>query len=106
MKILFTLMLFLSPLTTSVFAVDLKVTSWAMDGDLERSFVLETAFPERVVLDCQSFVQGLYLGRDHQVILHPEECQGLQERIHTSLVNSEPHCIEVDDELRSDGICH
>ena len=105
MKQLF-ILAFFSFLTTYAFALELKVTAFTQDGELERSFVLTSSFPERVVLDCQSFVQGLYLGGDHLIFLDPEECQGLQERIYTSLINSESHCIEVDDELRSDASCH
>ena len=97
---------FFGLLANYAFAVELKVTGYEQDGDLERSFVLETSFPERVVLDCQSFVQSLSLGGNHVVILDPEECQGLQERIYTSLINSVSHCIEIDDQLRSDASCH
>jgi hypothetical protein len=102
----FFILVFFSLLTTYAFAMELKVTALSQDGDLERSFVLTTSLPARVVLDCQSFIQGLYLGGDHLVLLDPEECQGLQERVYTSLINAESHCIEVDDELRSDASCH
>ena len=100
------ILLFFSLVSTYAFALELKVTSLSQDGDLERSLVLQTSFPERVVLDCQSFVQGLYLGPNQLVILEPEECEGLQERIYKSLINAESHCIEVDSELRSDSSCH
>ena len=102
----FIILLFFGLVSNYAFSAEIKVLSMTPEGDMERSFVLETSFPERVVLDCQSFVQGLNLGRDHLILLEPEECEDLQNRIYSSLVQSVSHCLEVDDELRNDSPCH
>ena len=98
--------LFFGLLSTYASGVEIKITSMTPEGDMDRSFVLGTSLPERIVLDCQSFVQGLNLGGNHLIILEPEECEGLQDRIYSSLIQSEFHCLEVDDELRGDSPCH
>ena len=100
------ILLFFALMSTYAFSFEIKVTSMTQDGDLERSMVLVSTFPGRVVLDCQSFVQGLNLGRDQLILLEPEECEDLQNRIYSSLVQSVSHCLEVDDELRNDSPCH
>ena len=100
------ILVFFSLMSTYAFSVEIKVTSMTPEGDMDRSHILGTSFPERVILDCQSFVQGLNLGGNHLILLEPEECESLQNRIYASLIQSEFHCLEVDDELRNDSPCH
>lgn len=87
---------------------EVKVKKMLQDGDLERSFVLETSLKEKVVLDCQSFIQGLRIGEQGDAIffmMDPNECESLQERVMSSLKRHQLHCIDVDSEIRSDYAC-
>lgn len=86
----------------------LKVTKTSPDRDLDRSFVLTTQLKEVVVLDCQSFIQGLRIGEQENAIIFmmdPVECEALQERVHSSLNRRVPYCIDVEDDIRSDYAC-
>ena len=85
------------------------VSKMFKDGELERSFVLRTNLPEKVVVDCQSFVQGLRIGEYENAftyLLNTEDCEGLQNRIRSSLKRFQKHCIDVQDDIRSDRSCH
>ena len=89
-------------------ADEIRVSRMTKDGSLERSFVLKTNIPNKVVIDCQSFIQGLRIGEFEQAInylLDPEECEGLQVRIRSSLRKGHFHCIDVDQDIRSDRSC-
>lgn len=106
MKYFFGLVLSLSILPS--FASEIRVKRMLQDGELERSFVLSTNVPDKVVLDCQSFIQGLRIGEKELAtvyMLDPYECESLQERIRTSLRKLHKHCIEVDQDIRSDYSC-
>lgn len=79
------------------------------DGELERSFVLTTNITQKVVLDCQSFIQGLRIGEFEEAftyLLDPWECEELQNRVKSSLRKRQEHCIDVEDEIRSDRTCY
>lgn len=92
----------------NVFAEEIRVSKMTKDGDLERSFVLKTNLPEKVVIDCQSFVQGLRIGEYEEAytfLLDPEECDGLQQRIRNSLRKFKRHCIEVEYDILDDRSC-
>ena len=92
----------------SVDADEIRVSRMTKDGPLERSFVLKTNIQNKVVIDCQSFIQGLRIGEYEQAInylLDPEECEGLQGRIRSSLKKGNLHCIDVDQDIRSDRSC-
>lgn len=87
---------------------EIKVSKMTKDGELERSFVLETNLNDKVVIDCQSFIQGLRIGQfeaAYTYLLEPDECEGLQERIRRSLRSYQKHCIDVQDDIRSDRSC-
>jgi hypothetical protein len=99
---------FLLSILIPSFAGEIKVSKMIKDGDLERSFVLKTNWPEAVVIDCQSFIQGLRIGRyesAYTYLLDPEECEGLQQRIRSSLRRFQKHCIDVEDDIRFDRSC-
>jgi hypothetical protein len=106
MKLFLTLLVLLS--SFFLFAEEIKVKKMSQDGDLERSYVLKTNLTEVVVLDCQSFIQGLRIGAHEQAVffmLDPVECEALQDRVRGSLKHRQLHCIDVDQEIRSDYSC-
>lgn len=91
------------------FAEEIRVRKMTQDGELERSYVLKTNLTEKVVIDCQSFIQGLRIGEYENAftyMLDPEECDGLQSRIRASLKKLQHHCIDVEDDIRSDRSCN
>lgn len=93
----------------SSLAQEIRVNKMSRDGELERSFILKTNLKEKVVLDCQSFIQGLRIGEfeeAHTFLLEPWECDELQQRIRGSLRRLQKHCIDVQDEIRSDRTCY
>lgn len=105
MKYLLTLAILISSV---VFAAEIRVSKMKQDSDLDRSFVLQTNLPEKVVIDCQSFIQGLRIGEYEEAftyLLDPEECDGLQGRIRRSLKKSQNHCIDVEADIRADYGC-
>lgn len=107
MKYLVGLVLILSVLESH--AEEIKVKKMSPDGQLERSFVLKTNLTEKVVIDCQSFIQGLRIGEYEQAftyMMDPDECDGLQNRIRASLQKRQYHCIDVEDDIRSDRACN
>lgn len=90
------------------FTEQVKVSAMSPDGEMDRSFVLTTSFPEKVVLDCQSFIQGLRIGEQEQAtffIMDPNDCEGMQNRVHNSLILNQLHCIDVDQDILSDDTC-
>ena len=106
MKLIFGLCLLVS---FSAFAEEIRVKKMERDGDLERSFVLKTNLKEKVVLDCQSFIQGLRIGEfenAYTFFIEQEECLSLQGRIRNSIRKSQQHCIDVDSDVRADYACH
>ena len=93
----------------SSFATEIQVKKMSKDGDLDRSFVLKTNLKEKVVIDCQSFIQGLRIGEyesAYNYFLDTEECEGLQLRISNSLKKRQLHCIDVDQDIRADYSCN
>lgn len=90
------------------FAGEIRVKKMSRDGELERSYVLTTNLSEAVVLDCQSFVQGLRVGEfeaAYTYLLEPWECEELQKRVKSSLRKFQHHCIDVEDDIRADYTC-
>jgi hypothetical protein len=89
-------------------AAEIRVKKMTQDRELDRSFILRTNIPEKVVLDCQSFIQGLRIGEyesAHTYMLNPEDCEGLQQRVKSSLRKFKNHCIEVEEDIVSDDTC-
>jgi hypothetical protein len=107
MKIVLGLILVLS--IFEVYATEIKVKKMIKDGDLDRSFVLKTNLQEKVVIDCQSFIQGLRIGEYEEAqtyMLDPEACEGLQSRVSVSLKKRKSHCIFVEEDISSDYECN
>jgi len=89
-------------------AAEIKVRRMQRDRDLERSHVLVTNIKEKVALDCQSFIQGLRIGEFEQAytfLLESQDCEDLTLRIKSSLKKFRSHCIDVQDDIRSDRVC-
>lgn len=106
MKYIFGMILGLTLL--QALAGEIRVKKMEQDGALDRSFVLKTNLEEKVVLDCQSFIQGLRVGEFENAftyMLDPDECEGLQNRVRGSLRKFQQHCIDVDQDIRADYAC-
>lgn len=90
-------------------AAEIRVKKMSRDGDLDRSYVLKTNLSEKVVIDCQSFIQGLRVGefeQAHTFMLDEEECDGLTKRIKASVQKKREHCIDVEEDIRADFACN
>ncbi|HXH74531.1 MAG TPA: hypothetical protein VNJ08_06175 [Bacteriovoracaceae bacterium] len=104
----FLLVMVLVCTTLNALGEEIKVQEMSADGELERSFVLTTSLPDKVVLDCQSFIQGLRIGEEEQAVfylLDPHECEAMQDRVKASLKRQQLHCIDIDQDIRSDYTC-
>ena len=99
-----TLVIALSILSFSLHAEEIKVTKMKLTPGMERSFVLKTSLPEKVVLDCQSFIQGLSVG-EQLYMMDANHCESLAKGMMESFKSSRTHCIDVEDEVRSDYTC-
>lgn len=96
-------------MTTTLWAEVIQVKKMKRDGELERSYILVSNLPEKLVLDCQSFIQGLRFGEgaDASTLLMDQwECEELHKRIKRSVSSLRKHCIDVDeDSIRADYSC-
>ncbi len=106
MKTIIGSILLLASFTT--FAGEIRIKKMTRDADLERSYVLTTNLSEKVVLDCQSFIQGLRIGEfesAYTFMMDPWECEELQDRVKSSLRKFQNHCIDVEEDIRADYTC-
>lgn len=98
-------------LTLSFFelhAFEVEVRKMSRDGELERSYVLTTNVQDKVVLDCQSFIQGLRIGEyeaAYTYLMDPDDCDALTSRIRSSIRKLKKHCIDIEDDIRADYTC-
>ncbi len=95
-------------LSAGALADEIRVKKMTKDATLERSFILQTNLTEKVVIDCQSFIQGLRIGEGGNALVYlmdPEDCEELQGRMRTSLRKFRHHCMDVDTEIHSDWTC-
>lgn len=100
--------LLLVALSFPSFADVVKVSSMKGEPYMERSFFLKTQLQDKVLLDCQSFLQGITIGpRDGGAffMMEPDECEGLYLRIRGSLRKFKKHCIDIEDYVQSDETC-
>lgn len=89
-------------------AYEVQVRKMSRDGELERSYVLSTNVQDKVVLDCQSFIQGLRIGEfesAYTFMMDPDECNALSKRIKSSIRKFQKHCIDIEDDIRADYTC-
>ncbi len=95
-------------LSASALADEIRVKKMTKDTPLERSFILQTNLTEKVVIDCQSFIQGLRIGEGGTALVYlmdPQDCEALQGRMRTSLRKFRHHCMDVDTDIHSDWTC-
>lgn len=93
---------------SSAVAGEMKISRMKNEQGMDRSFLLATNSPQQVTLDCQSFVQGLYLGPRSEgrlLMLEAWECEELYLRIKASLKSRQKHCIDAEDSIRADYTC-
>lgn len=95
-------------ITLPAMADVLKVSGMKNEASMDRSFILRTQLSDKVLLDCQSFLQGIYIGpRDGGAffMMEPDECEALHNNIRGSLRKLKKHCIEIEDSVNSDEAC-
>lgn len=91
-----------------VIADILTVSSMRKESAMDRSFILKTQLQDKVLLDCQSFLQGIYIGpRDGGAfyMMEPHECEELYNNIRGSLRKFKKHCIDIEDAVNSNETC-
>ena len=91
-----------------VLAEVLTVRSMKNEPQMDRSFYLRTQLEDKVLLDCQSFLQGIYIGPRNGgafYMMEPDECAGMYQRIRGSLKKFKKHCIRIEDAVTSDEAC-
>ncbi len=95
--------------TTLVFGLEVKVHKMSAVSGMDRSFNLLTeTIPDRMILDCQSFIQGLTVGEGQDeafFFLDPQECEELYIRTNQSIKKRKNHCLELQSTIVSDYSC-
>lgn len=91
-------------------AVEVKVTRMSRESGYSERFELKTSMDEKVVLDCQSFIQGILVGPvgESAIMLQEWECEELMHDMKKSLQKLKAHCIEIDFErnvMDAQGTC-
>jgi hypothetical protein len=96
MKTIFAMILVLALYDAS--AMEIKVNRMNRTPGYSQRYDLKTSLEEKVVLDCQSFIQGLLFGPlgENVVMLQEWECQELMVDMKKSLTRFKKHCLEVD----------
>lgn len=103
-----TIIFLLTVLSASVYGAEVKISRMKTEPGMQRSFLLKTNLSEEVRLDCQSFIQGIYVGpraEGNLVMLDAWECEELYGRIRRSLRGLQKHCLDLEDYMRSDYSC-
>ena len=79
-------------------AMEIKVHHLQRTSGYYARFDLKTSLDEKVVLDCQSFVQGLFFGPvgEGVIMLQEWECAELMNDMKQSIHRFKKHCLEVD----------
>ncbi len=79
-------------------AVEIKVNRMKRVPGYSERYDLKTSLDEKIVLDCQSFIQGLLFGPlgEGVIMLQEWECQELQPEMKKSFRSLKKHCLEVD----------
>jgi hypothetical protein len=92
-----------------VYGYEVQISKMNPTANMDNHFSLESNLDQQIILDCQSFIQGLTLGltpEEKFYFLEPYECEDLSMRISGSLRQLKKHCLDVDDIIRSDYTCH
>ena len=108
MKTIFAMILVLALYDAS--AMEIKVSRMNRTPGYSQRYDLRTSLEEKVVLDCQSFIQGLLFGPlgEHVVMLQEWECQELVVDMKKSVSRFKKHCLEIDTDrsvLDSQQVC-
>ncbi len=93
----------------SLFAYEIKVSKMIKEPLMDRRWNLKSSLETRLVLDCQSFLQGLTLGEKESeefYMMDSQDCENLAGRMKNSLSKRENHCLDLEDDLRADYSCH
>ncbi len=79
-------------------ALEIKVNRMHRASGYTARFDLKTSSDQKVVLDCQSFVQGLFFGPvgEGVIMLQEWECEELMTDMKQSIHKFKDHCLEVD----------
>lgn len=79
-------------------ALEIKVNRMKRADGYYAKYDLKTSLDEKVVLDCQSFIQGLFFGPvgEGVVMLQEWECAELMNDMQQSVHKFKKHCLEVD----------
>jgi hypothetical protein len=79
-------------------ALEIQVNKMTRSMGYQDRYVLHSSFPEKLTLDCQSFVQGIFFGEvfDDIILLQEWECDELLNEMKKSLRRHKNHCIEFD----------
>ena len=96
MKTIVAMILLLSLFDAS--ALEFKVNRMQRASGYYARFDLKTSLEEKVVLDCQSFIQGLFFGSvgEGVIMLQEWECAELMNDMKQSIHKFKKHCIDVD----------
>lgn len=93
------LLMSLAILVLPTHAAEIRVSHMTLSTGFDFRYNLTTSIKDPVILDCQSFIQGLFIGASgaEQTILMAEwECEELVSEMNESLGRKEKHCLEVD----------
>lgn len=79
-------------------ALEIKVQKMTLSAGFTERWDLKTSLNEKVVLDCQSFVQGLLFGPvgENAIMLQEWECEELKVDMKKSIKRFKQHCVEID----------
>ena len=79
-------------------ALDLKVSRMKREQGYAERYNLVTNLDHKVVLDCQSFIQGLLFGPlgESAVMLEEWECDELTQDMKKSMSKFKQHCVVID----------
>ena len=99
MRKLIGLLLFVFTLSTHASTLDIQVEDY-LDTDFDFMFEIQNKNFERVILDCQSFINGVNLYNedgDHAVlVLDIGECEDIHFAIVDGIKNDGPVCLSLD----------
>lgn len=98
MKSIITLLFAL--IVCDTYADEIKVSKMVRTQGFHSRFDLKTNLSEKLVLDCQSFLQGLSFGEKPQtqdmILLADWECEELMSDMKKSTSSFSKHCLEID----------
>lgn len=96
MKTVFAMILMMALYDAS--AMEIKVSRLSRSQGYERRYDLKTDYNQKIVVDCQSFIQGVLFGPlgENAIMLQEWECDELVQDMKSSHNHLKKHCLEVD----------